>query len=117
MVKISKQVAKTSPAKEVATVTAPASAPATTETAKVKPQRYVKGRFPGNGVITLKVTGNPKRPSGASHARFNLHKNGITVAEYVQRSVEAGNKASLAHDDLRWDAQHGFIEVAIPASK
>jgi hypothetical protein len=62
------------------------------------------------------VTSNPKRPSGKSYHRFALHQDGLTVADYVKRSTDAGNKASDAHLDLRWDAAHGFIAVDVPAA-
>jgi hypothetical protein len=67
--------------------------------------------FAPEQVIHVKVEGNPKKPMGKSYARFALYEDGLTVAQYVQRSVDAGNKASLAHADLRWDAARKFIEV------
>jgi hypothetical protein len=103
----------------VAPVAAPVeTAPVTPVAApvKVKAARYVSGRFAPGQVIRLISAANPKRPSGKSYARFGLHRDGYTVAQYVQASVEAGNKAALAHDDLRWDAAHGFIAVEAPAA-
>jgi hypothetical protein len=50
--------------------------------------------------------------TGKSYARFALYEDGLTVAQYVQRSVDAGNKATLAHADLRWDVARKFIEIS-----
>lgn len=101
-----------------ATVQTPPVADTATTTKAAAP-KYVKGRFADTGVITLKVTGNPKRPTGKSHKRFDLYKPGQTVAEYVQAVVASGLPGAtkrLAHDDLRWDAAHGFIEVNAPSA-
>jgi hypothetical protein len=104
----------------VAPVAAPVeTAPVTPVAApvKVKAARYVSGRFAPAQVVRLISATNHKR--GKSHARFALHFGlgaQYTVAQYVQASVEAGNKAALAHDDLRWDAAHGFIVVEAPAA-
>jgi hypothetical protein len=100
------------PVEQAAPVAAPVAAP------KVKTARYVSGRFAPAQVVRLISTTNHKR--GKSHARFGLHfglGDQYTVAQYVQASVDAGNKAALAHDDLRWDAAHGFITVEAPAPK
>jgi hypothetical protein len=67
--------------------------------------------FSPEQVIHVKVESNPKKPSGKSYTRFALYEDGLTVAQYVQRSVDAGNKESLAYADLRWDVARGFIEV------
>ena len=77
------------------------------------------GSFAPEQVIRKLVADNPKKPEGKSYARFALYEDGITVAQYVQRSVDAGNTASLAHADLRWDTKKGFIAVseATEASK
>jgi hypothetical protein len=61
--------------------------------------------FAPEQVIHLKVESNPKKPSGKSYARFALYEDGLTVAQYVQRSVDAGNKAMHRKEQtprLRW---------------
>jgi hypothetical protein len=60
-------------------------------------------------VIRLLVKENPKR--GESHTRFARYKTGMKVEDYVARSVKAGNPASLARADIRWDLKHGLIAV------
>ncbi len=102
------QVAPVTPAP--AQVVAVAVAPAT-PSPSAKKLRYVPARFSRAQVVTLQVATNPKQPRGKSYARFALHRSGYTVEQYVAASVAAGNKAALAHDDLRWDAAHGFITV------
>jgi hypothetical protein len=54
-------------------------------------------------VITLKVKANPKKAGSAAHERFGLYRNGMTVG----RAIEAGVWAA----DVRWDSEHGFIEL------
>jgi hypothetical protein len=92
---------------------APAVAPTTEAPAVAKKARYAPKRFGLDQTITMLVTGNPKRSTGKSAARFAAchSPEPQTVREYIARSVELGNKPALAHNDLRWDAQHGFIEV------
>jgi hypothetical protein len=62
-----------------------------------------------NRKIKVLVSDNPKR--GKSRDRFALHRSGSTVAQYVARSVKAGNPASLARSDVRWDLRKGLIAV------
>jgi hypothetical protein len=62
-----------------------------------------------NRKIRVLVSANPKR--GKSRDRFALHRTGSTVAEYVARSVKAGNAASLAMADIRWDLSKKLIAV------
>lgn len=56
-----------------------------------------------NGVITLLVDKNPKRPTAAAYARFELYRNGQTVSEFL---AAGGTKA-----DLSWDRSHDFIRI------
>ena len=63
-----------------------------------------------NRKIKVLVSENPKR--GKSRDRFALYRNGISVADYVARSVKAGNPATLAKADLRWDVAKKLIAVA-----
>ena len=60
-------------------------------------------------VIELLVDKNPKR--GASHSRFALYRDGMTVDAYVARCVEAGCAERLARADIRWDQNHKFIAI------
>jgi hypothetical protein len=63
-----------------------------------------------NRKIKVLVSENPKR--GKSRDRFALHRTGSTVEQYVARSVKAGNAASLAMADIRWDIAKKLIAVA-----
>jgi hypothetical protein len=62
-----------------------------------------------NRKIRVLVSENPKR--GKSRDRFALHRTGQTVAAYIARSVKAGNPASLAKADVRWDMAKKLIAV------
>ena len=79
------------------------------------------GSFAPTQVIRLLVTDNPKKPSGKSFTRFALYQDGMTIARYVEASVAAGHKATVAVADLRWDVAHKFIEVSeadtVPATE
>lgn len=46
---------------------------------------------------------NPKRAGSASHDRFALYSDGMTIAAAVEKGVKT--------DDLAWDIRKGFIEV------
>jgi len=54
-------------------------------------------------VITLLAKENPKRPGSEARDRFDLYKNGMTVAQFQAK----GGKAI----DISWDLKHGFIKV------
>ena len=61
--------------------------------------------------ITVLATTNPKRPSGASHARFALYRTGMTMAEYVEAAVRTGVSRPKALKDIYHDRDHGHIAV------
>lgn len=116
------KIAPMAPAVEVVAVeTAPVqvapveATPVEATPAKSAKVRFVPGRFAPTWVITVLPAGIPNPKRGKSRARFALHETGLTVAQYVQKSVDAGNSASYAHLDLRWDAAHGLIAVEAPA--
>jgi hypothetical protein len=60
-------------------------------------------------VIRVLVDANPKR--GESRTRFARYKTGMKVGDYVERNVKAGNPASLARADLRWDTERKLIAI------
>ena len=62
--------------------------------------------FADDAVITVKAKENPRR--GAAAERFNLYKDGMTVAQYSKK-FEGGRSEALVH--LRWDVKHGHITV------
>ena len=47
---------------------------------------------------------NPKRPGSASHDRFKLYREGMTVGE----AIEAG----LKRDDITWDVNKQYISIS-----
>jgi hypothetical protein len=53
--------------------------------------------------IIWEVDGNPKRPHGKAHARFEAYFGSETVKEYVENG---GTKA-----DLRYDWEHRFLDL------
>ena len=60
-------------------------------------------------VISLLVKDNPKR--GNSRERFAIYRTGMSPDQYVAKCVAAGNAASLARADLRWDLSRKFIAI------
>jgi hypothetical protein len=83
--------------------------PATKVAAKVPATTASVPTSDDNRKIKVLVSENPKR--GKSRDRFALHRTGSTVAKYVARSVKAGNAASLALADIRWDVAKKLIAV------
>lgn len=51
---------------------------------------------------------NPKREGSNGYKAFCLYKNGMTVEEFVKAATEA-KVGGMA--DVRWDKDHGFIEL------
>jgi antitoxin component of MazEF toxin-antitoxin module len=76
-----------------------------------------RGRYGGDWTITVLVPENPKRWHGKSRRRFDLHQSGITVDQYIERSIAAGNDRQLALADLRWDADKKFIAITPPSAR
>lgn len=54
-------------------------------------------------VIRVLAQTNPKRPGSASYPRFELYRDGDTVAQYMARG---GRRA-----DITWDVDKGFIKL------
>lgn len=83
--------------------------------AKAKKARYAPTSvLVDNAVITV-VKANPKRVGSKAHARYaQFHRAGQTVAEYIAANKAANMSGMLARNDLRWDLEHGHIEIALP---
>lgn len=64
-------------------------------------------------VLVRRVEGCPKRTGSASAARWALHGDSPTVAEYVRRCVAAGYTSRHAREDIRWDRAHGFVDLVL----
>ena len=55
-------------------------------------------------IITIKSIANPKRQGTLAHGRFELYKDGMTVADYVAAGGRTG--------DVNHDAEAGSIELS-----
>lgn len=69
----------------------------------------VKSAIAENATITLLVDKNPKRPTAASYALFELYRNGMTVGEFLSIG---GTRAAIS-----WDRTHGFIRTDEPQTQ
>jgi predicted transposase YdaD len=67
--------------------------------------------LPLTGKIKMLVKGNPKRAASKSAARFDLHEDGFTVQQYIDKCKKAGISEKLAMEDVKWDVTKKFIEV------
>ena len=54
-------------------------------------------------VITVLSEKNPKKAASKSYKRFELYRNGMTVAEFIKAGGHAG--------DIDWDSKRKFITV------
>lgn len=71
---------------------------------KSAPKKAVRRTtFGPDQVITLKVTANPKLKGSASHKRFALYENGMTVESALHKGIRRA--------DLIWDTERDFIEI------
>lgn len=70
--------------------------------AKVRDE--AKAAKTGDQRVIKSVKPNPKREGAAAHARYNLYRVGMTVAEFI--------KAGGTSADVSWDARKGFIELS-----
>lgn len=61
-----------------------------------------KGVLPTE-TISMLVAGNPKREGSKAKVRFDLYRDGMTVAE----ALEAG----ITTPDLIYDTSHGFVKI------
>jgi hypothetical protein len=94
----------------------PAEAVAPVE-AKAKKARYAPTSVLVDTAIITKVKDNPKRAGSKAWDRYNrFHKEGQTVAEYIAANKAANLSGMLARNDLRWDLEHGHIEIGQPVA-
>lgn len=56
--------------------------------------------------VITNVQPNPKKPGSASHARFALYEEGMTVAQFC---AKGGSPA-----DVKWDAERSYITLEDP---
>ena len=61
-----------------------------------------RSNFSGKRIFKISKS-NPRKPGTLGHQSFELIKDGMTFEEY--------KKAGGRNQDLRWDAEHGFVEV------
>ena len=71
-----------------------------------KQVRYASKSWGPTSDITV-LKSNPKVPGSKSHARFELHAPGQTVAQYAALVGK-----SMANLDLRWGAARGFYSFS-----
>lgn len=54
---------------------------------------------------------NPKRVGTASHTRFGLYRDGMTVTEYIEAAIATGVNRPKARKDIYHDRDKGLIRV------
>jgi hypothetical protein len=122
MIKRRKQavtVAETPVVEAPATVTT--EAPATVEVAvaaepKAKKVRYAPTSILVDNAVITRVAPNTKRGKSADrYAKF--YRVGVTVAELVAEYKAANLPGGHARLDLRWDVQHGNIDLGLPTEQ
>lgn len=67
---------------------------------ETKSRRYANK----NATITVLAESNPKRKNSLSFARFELYKDGMTVADYLEQGGRSG--------DINHDVEMGFISLS-----
>lgn len=63
--------------------------------------------------IRVRIRQNPKREGSKAAERFDLYRDGMTVAQYV-KACESAPRGQDALLDIAWDQEHGFIELDPP---
>jgi hypothetical protein len=108
------QVAPATPAPvEVQATPAPVTKPVK---AKYAPASAVNN--PAAVITVLVPNAKGFSPTNKSATRFNkYYVPGITVAEFIAAYKAANERVGFAQADLRWDLQHGFIALEVPAEK
>ena len=66
-------------------------------------EKKSRRRADKSATIKLLVTANPKRQGTLTHARFELYRDGMTVAEYVKAGGRTG--------DINHDVTMGYIAL------
>lgn len=64
------------------------------------------------GIVTVLAASNPKRDGSATHARFDLLKSGMTVAEYISAVEKATGTHRGARRTLRKAVAAGLVVVS-----
>jgi len=68
-------------------------------------------------VIRKLVGINPKKTGLRPRERFELYRDGMTVAEYVAAVIEFGDSERVALDDLASDQNHLFVRIDAPLAR
>lgn len=68
--------------------------------------KKIRQRANKKAIITIKTIDNPKRMGTLAYARFELYKDGMTVAEYVAAGGRTG--------DVIYDMAEGYISLTLP---
>lgn len=87
--------------------TEPKAPPADYPPPAAAPRRGRAPLFTDEQVVTLLVTGCPKREGSTSAKRWAKYRSGMTVGQFAK----AVGDRSIALADLKWDVAHGFIRV------
>jgi hypothetical protein len=84
-------------------------------TAKPAKKRYASIAVLANpNAVITKLAPNPKRdPNSKTHKKYNLFKVGLSVKEVEEAFVAAGWPRMKARNQLRWDIEHGYVELGI----
>jgi cell division septation protein DedD len=96
----------------------PATEPVAATEPKAKKVRYAPTSVLVDTAVITRVTPNPKRPGSKSFDRYaKFYRVGVSVAQLVQEYKDSNLSGMLARNDLRWDVQHGQIELGQPQSE
>jgi hypothetical protein len=67
-----------------------------------------------NAIITHLVQPNPKRdPNSKTYRKYALFKVGMSVKEVEEAFVANNWPRMKARNQLRWDIEHGYVELGI----
>lgn len=61
--------------------------------------------------IRILSEGNPKAKGSKAARRFDMYKNGMTVADYIKLVLAGGETRRKAVRDIGHDTEHGFISL------
>lgn len=83
---------------------------------KAKKVRYAPTSILLDNAVITRVSPNTKR--GKSKDRYaKYYRTGVSVAELVAEYKANNLAGGLARLDLRWDVQHGNIELGLPQAE
>jgi hypothetical protein len=90
--------------------------PAVEAPAKKKSKRYApKAVLANPNARIVSLAPNPKKAGSLAHQKYAMFEVGLSIAEVESKFVKNNWAKGKARNELRWDVEHGYVVLEVPA--